>query len=107
MSETTEKILVACVMLTVTRDAMTILPAKVPAHEVEIMKAVHGEENVREIEGPADAVEIDPEGEAERLMQKYGREALEAAYGTNFKGKLAKACAEHAVKAKKTDKQPA
>lgn len=85
--------LVSLVALVIARDAMTILPATVPAHEVEIAKAVFGEDHV-EVVGPVDgqSVELDSSLEHERLVQKYGFEAVQAAYGVNYKGAVEKAC---------------
>lgn len=92
-----QKILVAAVALMVTRDAMTVLPASVPAHELPIMKAVHGEENVRELEDKAESVELEGAAEAERLEAKYGRDALEKAYGANYKSAIASAVKQATV----------
>ena len=103
----TEKILVATVALMVTRDAMTILPTTVPAHELAIQRAVFGRENVRVLDDKLAPVEIDPSIEAERLQQKYGGRALEKAYGSNFEQAIEKACAEHQVKAQKPVPKPA
>lgn len=84
---------VSMTALVITRDAMTILPRDVPTHEVEIAKAVFGEDNVEVIglvEGQS--VELDASLEHERLAQKYGPDAVQAAYGTNYKGATEKAC---------------
>lgn len=91
--------LIAMCAIVITRDAMTILPTAVPAHEVEIAKAVFGEDNV-EVVGPVDgqSVELDISLEHERLVQKYGPDAVQAAYGVNYKGAIERACKEHIVK---------
>lgn len=88
----TSRILVSTLALLVTRDAMTILPVIVPAHELEVQKAVFGEDNVevRDIKTEPTVVTVDDEGE--RIAKKYGAEAVEAAFGVNFKSKVAKAC---------------
>lgn len=95
------KVLVATVALMITRDAMTVLPTTVPGHEVEIQKAVFGEDNVEVLEKQDDAapVEIDSEGEVTRLEGKYGNGALEGAYGVNYKGAIARALKEHILSA--------
>jgi hypothetical protein len=87
------KLLIAMVALTITRDPMTILPREVPAHEVGVAQAVFGEDNV-EVHGPIEgqSVELEVDDEADRLVQKYGQGAVEAAFGVNFKGAIAKAC---------------
>jgi hypothetical protein len=89
----TKRILVATVALLVSRDAMTTLPVTVPTHELEIQKAVFGEDNVevRDIETAPAAITV--EEEAVRLVGKYGAQAIEAAYGVNFKGAITKAAA--------------
>ena len=92
-----KRILVATVALLVSRDAMTILPVTVPAHELEIQKAIFGEDNVevREIETAPVVISVDEE--VVRLVGKYGAQAVEAAYGVNFKGAIAKAAAAEKV----------
>ena len=86
--------------LLITRDAMTILPSEVPEHEVPVAQAVFGEDNV-EVQGVDESrvVTLDSSLEAERLAGKYGADALEKAYGTNFKGAIAKACEAAGVEA--------
>lgn len=86
--------LIPLVAVMITRDAMTILPRELPEHELPVAQAVFGEDNV-EVLGPVDdeAVKLDPATEAERLAGKYGPDAVEKAYGTNFKSAVAKACA--------------
>lgn len=88
------KRLVPLVAVLITRDAMTILPSEVPEHELPVTQAVFGEDNV-EVKGTSEdrVVVLDSTQEAERLAGKYGAEALELAYGVNFKGAIAKACA--------------
>lgn len=88
----TTRILVSTLALLVTRDAMTILPVTVPSHELEVQKVVFGEDNVevRNIKTEPTVVTVDEEGD--RLARKYGAEAIEAAFGVNYKGKVAKAC---------------
>jgi hypothetical protein len=94
----TAKTLVATTAVLITRDAMTIIPTELPAHEIEIAKAVFGEENVNPTGADSGAVELEAASEAERLEQKWGSDALQAAFGANYKGKIAKAVADGAVK---------
>jgi hypothetical protein len=86
--------------VSVNRDAMTKLPVTVPAHEVEIVKTVFGEDNVAFLEQDAGSVELDPAEEGSRLASKYGEAAVKAVYGENFKGAVARACSSHEVAAK-------
>ena len=102
MSE--EKMLVATAALMVSRDAMTHVPVTVPAHEVEIMQALHGVENVRVLEQKTEPTEIDPAVEGERLEQKYGQGLIRELFGATAPAKLAKLAAEHEVKSAKTVK---
>jgi hypothetical protein len=90
MSDT--KVLIPSVALSITRDAMTILPAIVPAHEVRILQVLHGTEHVaRADEQPNEKHEIEPEDEVERLSMKYGQGVLEKAFGTAFDLEIDKA----------------
>lgn len=103
-------ILVSTVALSITRDAMTILPATLPAHELPITQAIFGEDNVQVLDQPGAAVELEPSEEAERLERKYGTGALVEAYGANYKGAITRACKDAEVKpakAGKTDKTDA
>lgn len=92
--------LISLVAVMITRDAMTILPRDLPEHELPVVQAVFGEDNVQVL-GPVEdqTVTLDSSLEAERLAGKYGTDALEKAYGTNFKGAIAKACAAAGVEA--------
>jgi len=75
------KIAMPYVDLTIRRDANTITPIQVPAYEVPLVKHIFGKENVTD-ESPAPVgVELDPEGEYERLSAKYGAEAIAKFYG--------------------------
>ncbi|MGC4395998.1 hypothetical protein [Hydrogenophaga sp. T2] len=96
--------LIPLVALMITRDPMTILPREVPEHELPIVQAVFGEDNV-EVQGAVEgaSVELDPSQEAERLAGKYGTDALEKAYGANFKGAITKACAGLGTEVKAED----
>lgn len=86
------KYLISMAAVVITRDAMTVLPRELPSHEVPVAQAVFGEDSVEIIEeNNGEAVEIDVEGEADRLVQKYGSGAVEATFGTNFKTAIAKA----------------
>jgi hypothetical protein len=67
------------------RDAMTKIPAFVPAHELRVLRAVHGKDNVYPIpDVEAGSVELDPAAEGSRLREKYGEGAVVAAYGEGF-----------------------
>lgn len=95
--------LIPVIALVITRDPMTILPREVPEHEVAVTQAVFGEDNVEvvgKVEGAA--IEVDSSLEADRLVQRYGQEAVEKAYGGNFKGAIDKECKALAIEAAET-----
>lgn len=93
---------ITLVTATVTRDAMTRLTVDVPAHEVEIMQTVFGEDNVQVTNENAGSVELDPSEEGQRLVGKYGDGAITRVYGENYKGAAARACSTHEAKAAKS-----
>ena len=95
--------LIPVIALVITRDPMTILPREVPEHEVAVVQAVFGEDNV-EVTGKVEGavIELDSALEADRLVQRYGQEAVEKAYGGNFKGAIDKECKAIAVEASAT-----
>jgi hypothetical protein len=85
----------------VRRDAMTILPVGVPAHELRILHAVHGRDNVYPSEDVAGSVELDPEAEGARLRSKYGDRAVMAAYGDDCDEAILQAISSDAAKPKR------
>lgn len=87
-------LLVAAVTALVERDATTTLPVTVAAHELEVVKAVFGEENVTG-ETPAGETVINLAEEPGRLERRYGADAVIATFGANFKGAITKAVTEH------------
>lgn len=86
---------ITLVTATVTRDAMTHLPTHIPAHELPIVQAIFGEDNVQVTSEDAGTVELDPAEEGQRLVGKYGDAAVVKGYGENYKGAVAKACSSH------------
>lgn len=96
--------LIASKSLLITRDAMTILPRTLPAHELEVAQVVFGEDNIEVLGDGDEPIELDPAQESARLEAKWGSEAVEKAFGANHKSKIAAACEAHAVKAGKTSK---
>lgn len=57
----------------VRRDMAEIIPAVVFEHEVEILRDMHGDGNIEEVESDYPAVEIDSAEEFDRLVNVYGR----------------------------------
>lgn len=95
------QILVATAAVMITRDPMTILPATVPKHELPILHAIFGEDNVQELDDQSDAqpMEVDTEGEVTRLENKYGPGKLEDTHGKGYKSEIARAMKDNAVEA--------
>jgi hypothetical protein len=89
------------IAVTVRRDAMTLLPAAVPQHELAVLKAVHGADNVYVQEGEAGSIELDPATEGERLEKKYGDLALVKAYGPGYEPAIAQAISSIDAKGKR------
>lgn len=75
----------------VTRDAMTKLPTDVPAHEIDILKLIFGEDNVFVQKEDVATVDLDEANEGDRLASKYGQEAVVAAFGANYRGAVSRA----------------
>lgn len=100
--------LIKTVRILCVRDSKTKISATVAEHELPILKLIHGEGNV--IEQPDIATrpcEIEPEDEADRLSQKYGQEALFAAYGRLAGQSLKNALAAAEVKTKAAEPKKA
>lgn len=97
---------VTLVSATITRDAMTRLPVSIPAHELEIVRTIFGEDNVQVHSEDAGSVELDPAEEGARLVGKYGDAAVVKVFGENYKGAVSKACSSHEAAAKPKGKAP-
>lgn len=99
-------ILVALLAVTIRRDANTITPVTVPAHELPILRNMFGKENVTQAEEVAGTVEVDPAGEYERLAAKYGGGKVAKVYGDDDGLRLSEMVMKNElkVKASKTEK---
>ncbi len=84
---------VPLIAVNVRRDAMTTLPNSVPQHEIAVLNAVHGKDNVYPSDEVVGSVELDPAAEGERLVAKYGEGPVHAAYGPGFDVRIAEAIA--------------
>ncbi|MDQ2150066.1 hypothetical protein RBI22_15210 [Alcaligenaceae bacterium C4P045] len=74
--------------VTIRRDAQTITPTSVLEHELPVLRAIYGKENVQKT-GTADkAREVETDQEYKRLADKYGMEALTTVYGDEESGRL-------------------
>lgn len=66
--------------VTVRRDAQTITPVTVPEYEIPVLKNLFGKENIT-VNEVLRTIEIEPEGEYERLCAKYGFEVIAKIFG--------------------------
>lgn len=97
-------ILVALLAITIRRDANTITPVTVPAHELPMLRNMFGKENVTQAEAPAGTVEVDPAGEYERLSAKYGAGKVAKVYGDDDGVRLSEMVEKAEIKAPKLTK---
>jgi hypothetical protein len=105
------KVFVPLLNVTVRRDANTITPTTVPKHELGILRMMFGKENVTETEASTATIEVDTEGEHERLSAKYGAPKVNKVYGDDNGERLAELVQRDAVKPSKAtaataDKKP-
>lgn len=92
-------ILITLLAVTIRRDANTITPTTVPAHELPMLRNMHGKENVTQADEPAGTVEIDPSAEYERLSAKYGEGKVAKVYGDDDGLRLAEMVAKNELPA--------
>jgi len=74
------KIKVELLEVVVRRDSQTITPITVPGYEIPVLRNLFGKENIT-VNEPVITIEIDAEGEYERLCAKYGFELIAKIYG--------------------------
>lgn len=74
------KITVELHSVTVRRDAQTITPVTVPEYEIPVLKNLFGKENIT-VNEVLRTIEIEPEGEYERLCAKFGFELIAKIFG--------------------------
>lgn len=93
------KIQVPLIEVTVRRDANTITPVTVAPYEMTMLRNMFGKENITEGD-QVDVIEVDAEGEFERLAAKYGTEKVVKVYGDDDGERLAELVEKAATKAK-------
>lgn len=93
------KLTVPLIQVTVRRDANTITPVTVAPYELTILRNMFGKENITEGD-QVDVIEVDADGEFERLCAKYGAEKCVKVYGDDDGERLAELVEKAAVKAK-------
>ncbi|MGL5117530.1 MAG: hypothetical protein ACRC7C_19635 [Beijerinckiaceae bacterium] len=91
-------LLVSLLAVTIRRDANTITPITVPAHELPMLRNMFGKENVTQADEPVGSVEVDPAGEYERLSAKYGAGKVAKVYGDDDGLRLSEMVAKNEVK---------
>lgn len=96
-------LLVALLAVSIRRDANTITTIHAPAHELNILRNMHGKENVTAAEEPAGTVEVSPAGEYERLSAKYGQGKVAKVYGDDDGLRLSEMVAKNEVKPPKAE----
>jgi hypothetical protein len=74
------KITVELHSVTVRRDAQTITPVTVPEYEIPVLRNLFGKENIT-VNEVVRMIDVEPEGEYERLCAKYGFELIAKIFG--------------------------
>lgn len=92
-------LLVALLAVTIRRDANTITTIHAPAHELAVLRNMHGKENVTAKDEPVGTVEVSPAGEYERLSAKYGAGKVAKVYGDDDGLRLSEMVEKNEVKA--------
>lgn len=93
--------LIQTIKLLCVRDSKTKIVTTVLAHEVPILKLIHGVENILPME-EGNPCEVEPEDELQRLNQKYGSDVVTDAFGKLAGDRLHAALSQFEVKKTKT-----
>ena len=80
------------------RDEKTQIVTIVPAHEIPILKRVHGESNVYVVNTDTNPRNLDPEEETERLMDRYGEAVVVRTFGELTNEGVQRALSDNEVK---------
>lgn len=97
------KINVPMVEVMVRRDANTITPVAVPPYELTMLRTMFGKENVNG-DKTVGHMEVEAEGEFERLSAKYGAQKVVKVYGDDGGERLIELVEKAAVKVSKAGK---
>lgn len=81
------KHLVPLLTAQIRRDITTTVNVSVPAHELEILTQIHGD-NVFGVTKTDDCTALEAGEDYGRLCRKYGDDAVDAAYGSPAKAKV-------------------
>lgn len=84
------KHLVPLMNVSVHRDITTTIPVSVPAHEIPILEAIHGRDNVFPGAEQGETA-LDSSTEYDRLTRKFGEEVVREAYGAAAFGDIRRA----------------
>lgn len=85
------KHLIALIAVAVHRDITATINVQVPEHEILVLQAVHGEDNVYPGAATGRHAALDPDAEFTRLCDKYGQDAVRDAYGAAARGDIRRA----------------
>lgn len=85
------KHLIPLIAVQVHRDITTTVSVQIPEHEIPIMQAAHGEDNVYPGAPLGTNTAIDADEEYDRLCRKLGTDAVREAYGISAKGDIRRA----------------
>lgn len=89
----------------IVRDSKTKTAVCPMLHELPILQALHGVNNILPLEGESEPREIDETVEAERLAKRYGNEVVAAVFGGLAAAvNIAKALKENEAKSEKAKK---
>lgn len=88
--------------VTVRRDAQTITPVTVPEYEIPVLRNLFGKENIA-VNEVLRTIEIEPEGEYERLCAKYGFELIAKIFGEDDGLRLTEIVEKSEVSAKEEE----
>ena len=75
-----EKLKAPRIAVSVRRDASTITTTEIAAHELPLIRVIHGGENVT-VAGDRGEMELEPEQEYDRLCGRYSPDAVEQVFG--------------------------
>lgn len=98
------KISVNLINATIRRDAVTITPVTVPDYEIPVLRNIFGKENIT-VGDVLHTIEVEAEGEYDRLSAKYGFEVISKIFGEDDGLRLTELVLKAEVEAKEEGKE--
>lgn len=98
------KYIVPLIAVAIHRDMTTTIHTAVPEHEVPILKAIHGRDNVYPNGPNGEASLLDADAEFDRLNRKYGEDPVGNAYGTRAEGDIRRAVEDNSTGTQEDEK---